>query len=63
LPRGNDFLETLPVALVELKGFVEPSPEIVGAPLLRELVLEAARAFRDRRITAARTSFQRSRST
>jgi hypothetical protein len=28
LPSGNDFLETLPVALVELKGFVEPILEV-----------------------------------
>src|SRR5438093_10464507 len=34
LPRGNDFLETLPIALVELKGFVEPILEVIGAPFL-----------------------------
>jgi hypothetical protein len=43
LLRGNDFLETLPVALVELKGFVEPSLEVIDPPLLGDLILEAPR--------------------
>jgi hypothetical protein len=43
LLRGNEFVETPPVALVELKGFVQPIFEVIGAPLLREHVLEATR--------------------
>jgi hypothetical protein len=43
LLRGGDFLEALPVSLDELERFVEPILEVIGAPLLRELVLEPAR--------------------
>jgi hypothetical protein len=43
LLRGNDFLETLPVALVELKGFVEAILEVIDPPLLGDLILEAPR--------------------
>jgi len=49
LLRGDDFLKTPPVTLVELKGFVESILEVVGAPFLRELVLEAAADRWDKR--------------
>ena len=43
LLSGNDFLETLPVSLDELKGFVEPILEVIDPPLLGDLILEAPR--------------------
>jgi hypothetical protein len=41
LLRGGDFLKLLPVALDELEGFVEPILEVIGSPLLGDLILEA----------------------
>jgi hypothetical protein len=43
LAEKRRFLETLPVSLDELKGFVEPILEVIGSPLLGDLILEAPR--------------------